>query len=311
MLVGVRAVGICGTDVHIIEGRFQSARPPLVLGHEIAGVVLEIGNHVNHVVPGDRVTVDQVIGCGKCSFCLRGARQFCPGGAELGFTRDGGCQELLLLPEENVYVLPDEVSLEEGAILDMEVWGALRKCGVAAGNTVLVVGHGPAGLVAAQVAGVFGAGQIILSGDTPDRLKAAERLRVADTYVCGTGEALRKEIERKARGGVDVVFECAGTRQSVADSLACAAPGGRVVLYGVQGGTLDGFDVNRIVLNDLVVYGANSDRRGWQAVIRLVASGKIRLAPMITHRFPLEKAPEAYDLVRRRANGVLKAVVTL
>ena len=155
VLISVRAVGICGTDIHIIEGRFASARPPLILGHEIAGIVQEVGHGVTRVRAGDRVTVDQVIGCGTCPQCLRGAQQFCPQSVELGFTRDGGCQDFLILPESNVYLLPDHISLEEAAVLDMEVWGALRKCTVNEGDTVRVIGHGSAGLVACQVARAF------------------------------------------------------------------------------------------------------------------------------------------------------------
>ena len=140
VLVKTTAVGICGTDVHILEGKLRLARAPLVLGHEIAGVVADIGSDVTLAKVGERVTVDQVVGCGTCELCRRGSRQFCERGFELGITADGGCQELIAVPQENVYALPETVSDEAGAILDMEVWAALSKCGLTKGESILILG---------------------------------------------------------------------------------------------------------------------------------------------------------------------------
>ena len=162
--VRVTAVGVCGTDIHILNGDFPLAQPPRVLGHEVAGVIAGTGPNVTRVKAGDRVTIDQVAGCGHCFFCRRGSRQFCTASYELGMTRDGGCQEFLVVPEENVYPIPDCISDEEAAILDMEVWGTLHKCQVRKGDTVLVLGHGPAGMVACQIARAMGAGKVILGG---------------------------------------------------------------------------------------------------------------------------------------------------
>lgn len=310
--VRISAVGVCGTDIHILNGDFALARPPLVLGHEIAGVIAQTGPNVTRVKTGDRVTIDQVVGCGHCFFCRRGSRQFCPSGFELGITRDGGCQEFLVVPEENVYPIPDSISDEEAAILDMEVWGALHKCRVRKGDTVLVVGHGPAGMVACQIARATGAGKVILGGRSAARMARAKALELADRYVSTSEEDLTAAVLQETGGnGADVTFECAGTPATAAAALAATIPGGRLVLYGVQKAPLEQFDLNQIVVRDLVVYGALSDRRGWEQVIELVESGKLRLKPLITHRFPLAAAPAAYDLVRKKADGVVKAVIVL
>ena len=172
MAIRVRAVGICGTDIHIISGQYGLAKPPLVLGHEIAGEIEAVGAGVTRVQPGDRVTVDQVVGCGACFFCRRGSVQFCETGFELGITRDGGCQDFVLAPMQNVHTLPDTISYEEGAILDMEVWAALDKCGIRPGDSVLVLGHGPAGMVACQIARAMGCGSVILAGRSETRLQS-------------------------------------------------------------------------------------------------------------------------------------------
>src|SRR5262245_47405800 len=124
----------------------------MVLGHEISGEVAAAGRNVDHVQEGDRVTVDSVVGCGKCSLCARARIQFCADGFEFGISRDGGCQDYLIVPRQNVYRIPDSISFEEAAMLDMEVYNAIRKCHVEKDDSILVLGAGPIGLIACQVA---------------------------------------------------------------------------------------------------------------------------------------------------------------
>lgn len=311
VLVRPTAVGICGTDVHIIEGQFGLARPPLVLGHEIAGVVMATGSAVHRVKVGDRVTIDQVIGCGACFFCRRGSRQFCTTGFELGITADGGCQEFLVVPQENVFAIPPTISNEAAAILDMEVWGAVSKCGVNAGDTVVVFGPGPAGMVACQVARILGAGRVILAGPDGARIRYAEKLGLADAFIFIDRENATERILEETGGlGANVAIECAGAAHAMNAALDAVVPGGRIVTFGVHTRPFESFDVNRIVLRDLVVFGALSDRQGWEKMIELVSTGKLSLEPLITHRFPFEDAPAAYDLVREGSDGLVKAVIT-
>ena len=312
VVVRVRSVGICGTDVHILQGHFPLAKPPLILGHEIAGEIAAVGTAVTKVGMGDRVTVDQVVGCGHCHFCKRGSAQFCLSGYELGITRDGGCQTYLVLPESNVYPVPPVISFEEAAVLDMEVWAALSKPGIRQGDSVLVIGAGPAGLIAAQLARAMGSHKIVLVARSPGRLQIAEHLGFADVVLSSQSHHFAEQIKAETGGlGADLTIDCAGTEESAKLALECTIPGGRVVLFGVYPGALPQFDVNPIVMRDLVVYGALSDRRGWEDVIALVSAGKLRLTPLITHRFPLSQAPDAYALVAAKAQGVLKAVLEI
>jgi 2-desacetyl-2-hydroxyethyl bacteriochlorophyllide A dehydrogenase len=292
-----------------MAGHVGLATPPLILGHEIAGEIVAVGPGVTRVRAGYRVTVDQVIGCGECFFCRRGSVQYCETGYELGITRDGGCQEFLLVPETNVYELPDSISFEEGAILDMEVWAALAKCGIRTGDSVLVLGHGPAGMVACQIARAMGARRIMLAGRSQARMQKAEALGLADRYFAAQDDLVEIVKSETSGHGADVVFECAGSPETAAAALDAAIPGGKVVFYGLQKNAIDHFALNRIVLKDLVVFGALSDRRGWEQVISLVKNGDLRLAPLITHRFSLDCAPAAYELVRSKADGVVKAVL--
>ena len=309
--IRVTAAGVCGTDVHIIQGKVRFVDPPLVLGHEFAGVVEECGAAVTGVRPGDRVKCDSVCGCGECSWCAGGATQFCPSGSEFGITRDGGWAEWLVVPERNLHVLPEAISDAVAAIMDVEVFGSLRKPGIAPGEAVAVFGPGPAGLIALQVARAMGAGVVILCGTRAERLEAGRELG-AD-HVVNVGERDPVEAIRELTGGrgADLVFEAAGNRRAVLDAIEAVRPQGKVVLYGVHGAALPEVPLDRIVLKDLVVYGALTNRNGWEDLMTMVARGQINLARLITHTFPLEAAADAYAASSDRGSRCLKAVLSI
>ena len=305
VLLKVRSVGICGTDIHILKGALPAARPPMVLGHEISGEIAAVGKNVNRVREGDRVTVDAVVGCGKCKLCRRARIQFCAEGFEFGISRDGGCQDYLVLPKENVYPIPSAISFEEAAMLDMEVYNAVRKCRIESGDSVMVLGAGPIGLITCQVTRILGAGSVTLSDVLKTRLDAAESLGMANAYLpCGNGSSSSEPSVQ-----FDVVIDCAGTSASIKQALRAVRPCGRVLMYGVYENAIDHLDLNLIVLKDLVLFGSQSDRNGWEDVIGLVSSGALNLKSLITHRFSLEDGPRAYDLVHRREPTAIKAVL--
>ena len=312
VLLRVKAVGICGTDIHIMEGRFPHVKPPIVLGHEIAGIVDRVGAEVVHVQPGTRVTCDSVIGCGKCEFCHRGSRQFCKKGYELGFVRDnGGCQEFLVVPGENVHAVGECMSMEEAAILDMEVYAALKKSNIMPTDSVLIIGPGSAGLIAIQVARIFGASRVFVSGETNGRLEVGCQLGAARAINI-RNENLAEFVCEETQGiGMDLVMDCAGTEESFNQALESVRPGGRLVLYGVYPDPLYEAHVVSIVLKDLTVYGCLSDRKGWDEVVALVEQHRLNLKRLITHRFPLEDAASAYEQVRCQTDGLVKAVLQL
>ncbi len=310
VLLRVRAVGLCSTDVHIVQGRVRFREPPFVLGHEVSGEVAETGPGVTRLRTGNRVTMDSVVGCGVCPLCLKGSAQFCSGGSEIGMTVDGGMQEYLFVPERNLHPIPDTVSHEESAILDTEVLGALRKPGIEPGSTLAVLGPGPGGLVAVQLGKILGAGMVILVGTRPERLALGKNLG-ADIVLDGLSAGLTGDVRDAAGGGVDMVFDAAGTEKSLRTALDIVRPQGKVVLYGVHGAPVPSVDIDTIILKDLEVYGALSDRIGWEEMIRWVAVGLLDLRDIITHRFPLERAHEAYETVRDRKDGAIKAVLTV
>ena len=308
VLLRVRAVGVCGTDIHP-EQRSHGARPPLVLGHELAGEILEVGPGVTRAKSGDRVTVDSVVGCRKCPLCLRGRRQFCLQGYEFGISRDGGCQDVLVVPEETVPHSgrgvfrrgrdPRYGSVRSAAPMRSQSWCCRARHR-----------RWPRRTHRLPILRVMGAAKLILSGASADRLAKAESMGLADVFVDATRDRPADIVARETHGGgVDLAADFAGTPQSAAETFQSVMPGGAVLLYGVYEAPLESFDLNRIVLRDLRVFGSLSDRVGWEQVIQFVESGQLRLKPLITHSFPLERGPEAFELVSRRSDGVVKAVI--
>ena len=309
VLIRVTAVGLCGTDVRRIGGKVWLTDPPLVLGHEIAGVIEKTGPGVTSVAPGDRITVDSVVGCGECEYCHRGSNQFCPNGYEIGQTVDGGMQEFLKLPERNVFKIPDQMSDEEAAILDVEVLGALKKAGVEKDSSVLVIGPGSGGLVAAQLAKILGAGKVLLLGTRSERLELGKRLGADITLEVSDKGLSEAVLEATGGSGPDMVVDMAGSASSLALTFELVTNQGKVVLYGIHGSPIEFVDMDRITLKDLTVYGTLSDRVGWQDMIRWVANGSLNLKEIITHRFPLREAQKAYEIIRDRSEGAIKAVL--
>jgi len=309
VLLRVTALGLCSTDIHVIQGNVRFVDPPHVLGHEIAGVVEKTGASITNLKPGDRVTVDSVVGCGTCEYCLRNSTQFCPHGYEIGQTSPGGMQEYLKIPARNVYPVPDVISDEEAAILDTEVYAALRKPGIEEGSSLAIIGPGPAGLIAVQIGKIMGADPVILVGTRPERLEAGRHLGADITINIKTDDGLAGIKEATEGRCADIVFEAAGTPASLSFAMNAVAPQGKLILYGLYGSPVPNVNIDTFILKDLVVYGALSDRTGWESLISWIAEGKLHLNDLITHRFPFSEAQKAYETVRDRRDGVIKAVL--
>lgn len=309
--IRVTAAGFCATDVHIIRGQVRFVDPPLVLGHEIAGVVEECGEAVSRLSPGDRVKCDSVIGCGICGWCAQGATQFCKQAVELGITCDGGWAEWLVVPERALYRLPDALPDEVAAILDVEVYGALSKPGVCPGDTVVIFGPGPAGLIALQLARIMGATTVILCGTRNVRLQLGQRLG-AD-YIVNVTERDPVALVRQVTGGkgADLAFEAAGSEAACLEVLQVLRPQGKAVFYGVHGRPLSRFPIDQVVLKDLNLYGALSNRTGWNEIFSWVLQGKLDLQSLITRTLPLDQASLAYELLNDPREEEVKIVFSM
>lgn len=299
--------GVCGTDVHIYYGEPGSAdvNPPVVLGHEYAGEVVEVGEGVTALRPGDHVTVDPNIYCGECVYCRNGKKQLCPSMQAVGVTRDGGFAQYSRVPAAQAFKLADSVPFEAGAMAEPLACclHGIDLAGIRPGQTVCVIGGGAIGLIMLQLAKLSGAAKLILSEPNQKRREAAMRLG-ADLTVDPTDGAARKSMECTA----DVVIECVGNNPAVQSAFDFAQKGATIVLFSVP--KVDAefpvklFDIYK---KELTVKGSFVNPDTHARAVELINAGKVDFGPIITHRFGIEEMAEA--IAAQQGSESIKVIV--
>ena len=298
VLLKVAACGVCGTDVHIYHGDKGSAEvvPPVVLGHELAGTVVEVGANVKSLKVGDRVAVDPNSYCGECHYCRIGKKQLCTNLYAVGVNRDGGFAEYCHVPEGQCYRLSDNVPLEFGAMAEPLACciHGIDRAGIRAGDTVLVIGGGAIGLLMVQLAKLSGASIAILSEPVEHRRRIALEVG-ADAVIDPINEDLKARIrELTGIDGVDVVIECVGNTIATAQSFEAAKRGTTLLLFSVpKAGATHPLSLEQVYQKELKIVGSMINPDTHQRAVDLINSGRIQLAPIITHRFPVEQLKEA------------------
>ena len=314
-LIKIGACGICGSDVHFFRhGRIGEfvVESPMSLGHESAGTIVEVGNAVQGLKPGDRVAIEPGWTCRKCEFCKTGRYNLCKDVTFLACPPfDGAFAEYLAWPADFLFKLPDSVSLEEGAMVEPFSVGlhAARRAGVRGGDWVLVTGSGPIGLCALQAAKANGASRIIVCDMVESRLETARKLGAAET-VNLSDTSIRDAIADLTAGrGVDIVLECSGAIPAVHDAVEVVKRGGTVQLVGNFTVELPQIPIQRMVERELSVSGLFRYANCYPSSIDMIAGGIIDLKALITHRFPLAEAPTAIAWVDENKDKVIKAVI--
>jgi len=314
VLVAVRAVGVCGSDVHYWhDGRIGDfvVEAPLVLGHECAGVVVEVGSSVTNLAPGDRVALEPGVPCRKCPACKAGRYNLCPDVVFLATPPvDGAFAQYVAHPADFAYKLPDGVSLEEGALFEPLSVGmhAARRAGVGLGDTVVVGGAGPIGLTALLAARAAGASRVIVSDVVPSRLELARTLGASEVVDVRSTDLAREVLRLTDGVGADSAIECSGAAGSQAAGLASLRRGGVIVLVGLGAPTVT-FPATTLSNRELDVRGVFRYVNTYPAAVRLVASRQVDLRPLVTHHFPLDRVEEAMETAHSRAGGAVKVVV--
>jgi 2-desacetyl-2-hydroxyethyl bacteriochlorophyllide A dehydrogenase len=300
-------VGICGTDLELLAGDVDPAyvRYPLIPGHEWSGVIDSTGPGVTALQPGQRVIAEGVIPCRTCARCIRGETNLCETYDELGFTRPGAAARQVIVPAQVAHVLPGSVSLAEAALAEPAAvaWRALGRGDPRPGERIAVVGDGTVGLIVAHLAGLFSPAEVVVYGLRPGQAGLAAELG-----------ATGFEAVSNARVGFDLVVEAAGTPSAVETAIGLARRGGRVVLVGLAGNDVTArFPIDVAVNNDLRVSASFAyTSAAWAQVAGLLRAGRIRLGPLITHRFQLEDYAQAYRALRdgSQARGKVLLEVT-
>jgi len=306
-LVAVRAVGICETDVHMTLHTASHEDSPRIMGHEWSGVVKETPE-ASTIKRGSRVVGEGMVSCGRCRMCLKGRTNLCDSYREIGFSLPGAYAEYLAIPACNLHELPSSVSLEQGALVEPTAVAlhALRLSGMGSGDVLAVLGPGPIGLLAIQIASAMDAGRVILTGTRESRLALGSQLGADRTFNVTQADPV-EAIREETRGGPDVVLDAAGTRSSFDQAVRMVRKGGTVVLVG--GWENVDWSPGMLIGKEMTLKGSLASPGAWGASIDLVAAGRVKVLPLVTHRFRLNEIVQAFDLVDRR-EGVIKALVT-
>jgi alcohol dehydrogenase len=315
IIVRVSHTAICGSDLHLYHG--DHGTPGIHLGHEFVGEVVEAGRDVRTVGVGDQVLVSGVIGCGRCEPCRAGNPVRCWAGMPRVFGNSldlpGGQAELAAVPAADTAcrVIPESITPEQAVlltdILPTGYFGA-SNAEVSPGDTVAVIGLGPVGVFALQSAQVMGAARVLAVDTVPERLAHAERLGAIP--VDASQGTVHQLLEHTKGRGVDAAIEAVGLDQTITDALYSTRAGGTVSVIGVNLNMEFPFPMALAFLRDLSFrIGICPVQTTWDALMPLVASGRIDPAEVFTHRMALSQAPEAYRLFDAREDGVLKVLL--
>ncbi len=308
VLVKVLACGVCGTDVHIVEGTSRST-PPVVLGHEFNGVVESVGMAVHGIEPGQHVAVDPNISCGTCYYCRRGLVHLCANLQALGVDLNGGMAEYCFVPAQQIYRLPEGMQGDAAAFVEpvsCAIHG-IDRASVRAGDTVVIVGGGTIGLIMLQLARNAGASRTILVEPLEQKRRIAAELG-ADVILDPRTNHIKTAVMDLTQVGADVVIECVGKPQTSQLSLDLVRRGGTVEFFGVCpiGETIS-VEPNQIYFKELTIAGSYVNPNTFSRSIALLHAGKVSVAKFQIDRFPLEGVSEA--LAYQREGKTLKSII--
>ncbi|MBM3500000.1 MAG: zinc-binding dehydrogenase [Armatimonadetes bacterium] len=315
VLLEVRAVGVCRTDIEIVEGShpfYVNGGPeqPLVPGHEWSGVVRELGAGVFGPPVGTLVTGETGIGCGACDLCRIGQHNACPHRVETGiFGRDGAMRELHVHPAALTYpctrLSPEEAALVEPASVGVY---AAQRAGVRPGDRVIVLGGGSIGQMALQAARAFGATEVMLATRSPEKLALAAQLGADATFDAGAQDFVAAVMEHTSGDGVHVVIEASGSNQSLRDAVSLARPLARIVILGVfeQPWVQE---IGPLVANEYTILPTVGSPGVWPLTISLMERGRIQAGPLISGRFPIADYRWAFETVARGGPTTIKCLL--
>jgi L-iditol 2-dehydrogenase len=316
LLVRVAACGICGSDVHGFDGSSGRRIPPLVMGHEAAGMVAEVGPGVQRFAVGDRVTFDSTIYCGECPFCRRGEVNLCDRREVLGvscgdYRRDGAFAEYVRVPERITYKLPDALPFEEAAMLEA-VSVALHAVAVSdlrGGETALVIGAGMIGLLTLQAARAAGCSRVFIADVDPTRLALAKKLGATETLLMSGSELVRKCQDLTDGSGVDVVLEAVGRDETVQTAIDAVRKGGTVTLIGNVTPEVR-LPLQKVVSRQLRLQGTAASCGEYPQAIEMITNGTVRVKPLITAVAPLSEGAEWFRRLYAHEPGLMKIVLS-
>jgi L-iditol 2-dehydrogenase len=315
VLIEVKACGICGSDVHGFDGSSGRRIPPLIMGHEAAGTVAQIGAEVHSYRVGDRVTFDSTVSCGECSFCRRGEVNLCDNRQVLGvscsdYRRNGAFADYVAVPEHIVYSLPESLSYERAALIEAVSVAvhAAKITGIHPGSTGVVIGAGMIGLLAMQAFRVFGCSKIYAVDIDQERLQLAKQLG-ADEVFLATDAELVSQLKQATNGrGPDIAVEAVGAQKPIQTAIEAVRRGGSVTLIGNLAPTVE-IPLQIVVTRQLRLLGSCASAGEYRECISLMERGAIDVTPLISAVAPLREGADWFDRLYARERGLMKVIL--
>lgn len=315
VLVAVRACGICGSDVHGYDGASGRRIPPIVMGHEAAGVIAKVGDDVQDYQPGDAITFDSTVYCGKCPACRQGKVNLCTQRRVLGVSCGDYCQhgafaDFVAVPQHILFPLPKGMPFEHAAMAE-PVAIALHAVGrvpIRSGDRAVVVGAGMIGLLVLQALKLAGCSEVIAVDIDDARLRIAGELGAAATINSAHADAAATIMERTGGAGVDVAMEVVGNAAALATAVNCVRRGGHVGLVGNVSPSVP-FPLQTVVTREITLAGSCASAGEYPRAIELIAGGEIRVAPLISAVAPLAEGPQWFERLYAREPNVMKVIL--
>lgn len=312
--IRVAACGVCGSDIHVRHDTFPYW-PPVILGHEFTGTVTELGRGCRQFKEGDRVVAEpHTRACGVCPLCRTGNIQICPDKRSPGWGIDGGMAEYICYPEMLLHAIPHDMTRDQAAVVEPTanaVSDLLEHTGVTAGDTVVVVGPGPIGLLSAMVARAAGAGRVIVVGAPGDealRLSKARELGFEHVINLGTQDPVTAVLDLTAGLGADIVVECSGAPKAIAGMIDLVRKKGRICVIGLTGGKSVELPWDKFAFKVVDVhFNLSTTYSSWDRTIHLIHSGAVPAERVISHREPLDNWERVFDQIE--SLNALKALL--
>lgn len=314
-LVRVVACGICGSDVHGLDGSTDRRVPPLIMGHEAAGTIALLGSQVTDWQVGERVTLDSTIFCGTCHFCRRGDINLCDRRRVLGvsceeYRRDGAFAEYVTVPARTLYRVPEGLALEHATLVEplSVAVHAVGRARPSLGDSAAVVGVGTIGLLVVQALRAAGCGPIVAVDPDGRRLEVARRCG-ASLCVDPRSTDVAAQVRQATGGrGADVAFEVVGTPEAMATAVGCARKGGAVVLVGNISPGVE-LPLQAVVTRQLTLYGSAASRGEYPVCLELMARGAVDPGALVSAVAPLAEGAAWFTRLRAREPGLLKVIL--
>ena len=315
VLVAVKACGICGSDVHGMDGSTGRRRPPIIMGHEAAGVIAGTGQAATGWRVGEPVTFDSTIYCGHCGYCRRGQINLCDNRRVLGvscedYRQHGAFAEFVVVPQRILYRVPEGLPFEHAALVEPFAIAlhAVRRSPPTLNDTVVVVGAGMIGLALVQALSQAGSGLLIVVDVVADRLALAARLGATNTINSANENAVEAILKLTSGRGADLAFEAVGVTPTVELALRCLRKGGAVALVGNVAPKIE-FPLQTAVTRELTIYGSCASRGEYPACLDMLSRGALKATPLISATAPLPEGARWFDRLHQKEAGLLKVIL--